>query len=253
MAWSLLAHTGAQSTTTGDITTTAIDTTGADLLAVVLAWYQAVADPTLVDSASNSWTGRTKYRSTNRSVQVLYVQAPTTSATHTFTASTGGAGEYPTICISAWSGSVATPYEAENGATTSSATSLATGSASPTTTDLFITGCAQGGTSGSLTLSAGFTATETFIGTSFAVEGGMGYATSASAQSATWNFASNEAAVTIAAFKGTGGGATRGLFMTPPLSGAGIGGAFYRDPLQAPAQMVRHDRLFVPAWLGEAA
>lgn len=29
-----------------------------------------------------------------------------------------------------------------------------------------------------------------------------------------------------------GGGATRGLFRTPPVSGIGIGGSFFRDPLQ---------------------
>lgn len=41
------------------------------------------------------------------------------------------------------------------------------------------------------------------------------------------------------------GGATRGLFRTPPLSGAGVGGSFFRDPLQG--RMVRRDRIYVPA------
>lgn len=42
------------------------------------------------------------------------------------------------------------------------------------------------------------------------------------------------------------GGATRGLFRAPSLSGTGIGGSFFRDPLQAPMQLVRRDRIFVP-------
>lgn len=44
-----------------------------------------------------------------------------------------------------------------------------------------------------------------------------------------------------------GGGGTRGLFCVPPVSGIGIGGSFFRDPLQsAPRGMVRRDRIFVP-------
>lgn len=50
-----------------------------------------------------------------------------------------------------------------------------------------------------------------------------------------------------------GGGGGRGLFRTPPMNGMGVGGSFFRDPLAAPLQMVRRDRIFVPAWLGEAA
>lgn len=59
--------------------------------------------------------------------------------------------------------------------------------------------------------------------------------------------------VTAASFKAATGGGSRGLFRTPPMSGLGGGGSFFRDPLAAPMQMVRRDRIFVPAWLGEAA
>jgi len=50
-----------------------------------------------------------------------------------------------------------------------------------------------------------------------------------------------------------GGGGARSLFRQPSMSGLGGGGSFFRDPLAAPMQMVRRDRIFVPAWLGEAA
>lgn len=44
---------------------------------------------------------------------------------------------------------------------------------------------------------------------------------------------SNPWAILAAAFLASGGGGGgRGLFMTPSLSGAGIGGSFFRDPLQ---------------------
>lgn len=47
--------------------------------------------------------------------------------------------------------------------------------------------------------------------------------------------------------KAAAGGATQGLFQTPPLTGVGIGGPFFRDPLQS--SMVRRDRIFVPSWM----
>lgn len=66
--------------------------------------------------------------------------------------------------------------------------------------------------------------------------------------------ASGPSVIAIQAFKiAAGGGGSRGLFLTPPVSGIGIGGSFFRNPLQAPMQMVRRDRIFVPAWLGKAA
>lgn len=58
----------------------------------------------------------------------------------------------------------------------------------------------------------------------------------------------------IGTWKGAaGGGGGRGLFMTAPVSGIGVGGSFFRNPLQAPYAMVRRESLFVPAWLGAAA
>lgn len=49
-----------------------------------------------------------------------------------------------------------------------------------------------------------------------------------------------------ASFNESAGGGGRGLFRTPPVSGVGVGGSFFRDPLQAREQMVRRDRIFVP-------
>lgn len=58
---------------------------------------------------------------------------------------------------------------------------------------------------------------------------------------------SNEWNILAVAFVASGGGGGgRGLFMTPSLSGSGIGGSFFRDPLQAREQMTRRDRIYVP-------
>lgn len=43
-----------------------------------------------------------------------------------------------------------------------------------------------------------------------------------------------------------GGSPSRGLFRTSPVSGVGIGGSFFRDPLQAREQMVKRNQIFVP-------
>lgn len=55
------------------------------------------------------------------------------------------------------------------------------------------------------------------------------------------------------AIKQVSAGGTRGLFRTPSMSGLGGGGSFFRDPLAAPMQMIRRDRIFVPDWIGDAA
>ena len=62
----------------------------------------------------------------------------------------------------------------------------------------------------------------------------------ATCSSGTWQ-------ILAASFKGV----TRGLFRPPSLSGVGVGGSFFRDPLQGrarphPSAFVRHDRIYVP-------
>ena len=75
--------------TANSVTSTAINTTGANLIVVNAAWYSAgSADVTISDSEGNTgWTALTTRTSTLVSNRLYYKYAPTTSATHTFTLS----------------------------------------------------------------------------------------------------------------------------------------------------------------------
>lgn len=57
----------------------------------------------------------------------------------------------------------------------------------------------------------------------------------------------NPVATAMAAMIPSGAAPTRGLFRTPSQSGIGIGGSFFRDPLQAREQMVKRNQIYIPA------
>lgn len=99
--WTLLSHTFAQGNATSAVTTSAINTTGADLLVVFLD--REIATGTLTDSKTNTWTSVT-----TADASVYYVKAPVSAgAGHTFT-NTGFS--YSPIMALAFSGSSASPY-----------------------------------------------------------------------------------------------------------------------------------------------
>lgn len=83
------------------VSTPAINTTGASLIVVMTAAYQG--PNTFSDSAGNTWTALTLYNhpSTEATAQIFYCIAPTTSASHTFTQS---ATTYGTLFAMAFSG-----------------------------------------------------------------------------------------------------------------------------------------------------
>lgn len=127
MAYSLVDHVATSSPDGNDATTSsAINTTGASLLIMAIA---DVGGTTPVDSKSNTWVGLTAQSNVLRA-RLWYVDAPTVGAGHTFGTTSGG-GHYPSIAIQAWSGSLPSPFDVENGALGVSATSLQTGSITP--------------------------------------------------------------------------------------------------------------------------
>lgn len=127
----LVANTSAKSTDNTNVTTTGIDTTGADLLVLVVVSLLS-SDPTPTDSKSNSWSGLTLRSGggSDYSVRLWYCQGGTVGASHTFTIASGSS--YPSICAMAFSGSAATPLDQQNGATGDNVGTLATGSITPT-------------------------------------------------------------------------------------------------------------------------
>src|SRR5260370_38961657 len=113
MAYALKTHTGAALGQNGG-TTTAIDTTGADLLVVLLSYYAGTSIASFVDSKGNTWIPLTVQNGTFRSGQLYYCKAPTVGTGHTITAS--GASTYTAVCFAAFSGSDQTaPFDVRNG------------------------------------------------------------------------------------------------------------------------------------------
>lgn len=113
MAYSILTNKVAQSTDSVNVTSSAIDTTGASLL-ILYSARQGIGVPTITDSAGNSWQALTTFGAARHVSQFFFCEKPITSATHTFT-STGGGG-LPSIQITAFSNSdIASPFDVQNG------------------------------------------------------------------------------------------------------------------------------------------
>lgn len=222
---SLVVSTVAQDTLNG-VTSSAIDTTGANFLALVLASYATSTEPTVSDSKGNTWTQRTAYTEglTSR-IRIYYCLNATVGTGHTFTAS--GTASYPAIAVSAHS-SIATSsaYDVENGGDFASGTSAAAGSVTPSENgELLIAGWmhAAVGAPGSPSVDSSFTvmgSAGNVSGQSFGVAHAYYYQPTAGAVNPTlsWTTSSNGARA-IATFKVTaaGGGVALGVI------GGGVG------------------------------
>ena len=204
MSWSLIAS--AQGTTI----TTAVDTTGADLIAVVAADFANV--PTITDSKSNVYSTIASFGAGGDEVTMYYVASPVVGTNHTVSAT----GTFQALAMGAFSGSSATPLDVHNGANGSGITSLATGAITPTVDGcLVVTGIALGGNASTPSVTDGTTPDYTLDQSRNGVSGsryGIGLAhvaqTTKASINATWSWtnASGDAAE-IVSFKPAGGAA----------------------------------------------
>lgn len=227
MAYSFISSvSGYEPGATGDdFTTASIDTTSADLIVISVAWYPGTtADVTLSDSKSNTWTALTRRTTANTFYRerMYYCRGGTVGTGHTFTVA--GTNFYGAMCAMAFSGSAATVTDQETGAETNSASSLATGSITPSEDNcLIVVGINTGDTPAAVSIDGGFTipASTTIDGQANIYQGhSMAYLiqTTAAAANPTWNPTDATAMVTtIASFKGPGGGG--GGVVGPLLSG----------------------------------
>jgi hypothetical protein len=114
MAIALIAHTAQASSGGGSLTTSAIDTSGANFLVMATSGFTGV-NPVGVptDSKSNTWIGLTVHtNSVTNTVpsQIFYAVNPTVGTGHTF--SFGAASTFPSICVAAFSGVATTsPFD----------------------------------------------------------------------------------------------------------------------------------------------
>jgi hypothetical protein len=152
----LVASSSARSTDGNSITTGANDTTGATFLVATIGDYGLSSTTTVVDSKGNTWTQLnvlTALSSVHNSI--FYCESPIVGAGHTFTAN--GTTSYPSICVAAFAGVGATPFDQQNGtANGGSGTTLTTGSVTPGTDNQLVI-AALGFTDSGAAIDSGFT------------------------------------------------------------------------------------------------
>jgi hypothetical protein len=214
MAFTLIVNTALRSTNTTSVTTSAIDTTGANLLVLALSNYQPGPVATISDSKTNTWTPLTTYEQAGQNrIKLYYVAGPTVGSGHTFTA-TNATAQYPSVAVAAFAGAHASPFRAESGQAgdTGDASQRHPGSvASGGATDLFVSGCSELGAGITLSVDSGFTVTDFLPGDSNSIGIALAYKiqTSASAENPGWTPSAvmytmcNLAAFTAAAVTGS--------------------------------------------------
>jgi hypothetical protein len=128
--WALLASTSGAITNTGS--SSSINTTGADLVVVGVSQWAGANIATLSDSKGNTWTPLTAKTGPGPQAysRLYYVRGGTFGTSHTFTL-TAASAFYASICVLAFAGSSASPFDVQNGAVAASGTSLSTGSITP--------------------------------------------------------------------------------------------------------------------------
>lgn len=148
MTFGLLSHTAKGSTGAGfpsSVTTSAIDTTGADIIIVSRADYSN-ADVGLNDSASNTWVKLIDYQPATSLVYIAVYMAvaPITSASHTFTTPIDGNGTFPSIAVAAFTGTKNTAANDQSAtASTAAASTLQPGSITPSSGSALVYGVAS--------------------------------------------------------------------------------------------------------------
>ena len=206
----------AQNATGGSVngvTSSTVNTTGANLIVLSVSWGSG-GTPTISDSKTNSWTKGTTYNSSVYSTCLWYCLAPATDANHTFTASISSG--YPVIGVIAVSGVAASsPYDQHNGSATGSASTLATGSITPSqggclvVSSMFYGGGNYSSVTESLTVAYSNYLANTHYG------GAIGYIiqTSAAAVNPSWTISgASQIATAVASFLPAAGGASGGPF-----------------------------------------
>lgn len=114
-------------------TSSAIDTTGANLLVVAYS-HVAGATPTLSDSKGNTWSSvAVSVGGADWDLRLYYSVPSSVGSGHTFTVAAGGAEVQASVSVQAWAGAATTPLDQTNNnyAGTGSDTSVQPGSVTP--------------------------------------------------------------------------------------------------------------------------
>lgn len=188
------------------VTTGAIDTSGADLLVAALSFY--TPGVTISDNKGNSWTPLTPEATFTNGTQLAYCRPTSKGGGHTFTANRAS-GDFPSVYVLAFSGSNASPFDSESGATaTGSPSGVQPGSLTPTVNNSLLISAFGAIFGYASAIDSGFTAQQAvaFIGS---VAIAYKIQTTASAENPFWTFnaggtggpAGDKCSSTLAVFK----------------------------------------------------
>lgn len=200
MAIAVVQTAVAGSTGGTTVTTGAVDTTGANLIVISVSSYNSAVAPT--DSKGNTWTPLTDRLNGAYHERLYYCASPTVGSGHTFTAA--GAASYPTICVLAFSGAHATPFDQESGGGAASGTSSQPGSITPSEDNCVLVTGVDFGAGVAASINGSFTASSVDYDTSDHMGGGIAYKiqTTAGAENPTWSWTiSGVNATAMASFK----------------------------------------------------
>src|SRR5437588_3444480 len=154
MAYALVAHQRNGSTNTNTFTSAAIDTTGANLLILILADNSGAS--TISDSKSNTWATAVGPTTVGPDSRIFYVKNPTVGTSHTFTATCTGLS--PHICVLAFSGADTTsPLDQTNLHSIAGGTTIQPNSITPSVANcLVVSGASYGNTADTLSIDSSF-------------------------------------------------------------------------------------------------
>jgi hypothetical protein len=193
MAYSLIASVSAKSADTNGFTTGSIDTTGANLLVIVAASYEAGPTISVSDSKSNTWTGLTNYSNAGAGVEIriFWVNnaSPTVGSGHTF--SVVGTAAYPAIAALTFSNSGGSAFDKESGAFNASAINAQPGSVTPAADNALLICGLEMTDAAATAIDSSFTKQETQAytpGASMGVHAAYKIQTSAGAENPTWSW-----------------------------------------------------------------
>jgi len=176
------------STDNYEAVTSAVDTTGANFIAIWLSSYQLTAENTISDSKGNTWVPLTAIEVSGATRgRWFYCANPTVGSGHTFSAvSTFPTVSYPAIFVLPFSGVHATPFDDESAGDQSvNANTLATGQIDPTTAGLLLAGISWYNSVSAVSIDNGFSTPETLLTSSNNIPGGVSYKIQASATAVT--------------------------------------------------------------------
>lgn len=156
---------GASATGPAVATTTAMDTTNADLLVAWVQYYDGVGDfPGITDSVGETWIPLTLRDGNSIAGRMFYCLNPTGNAAHTF--SNNPAGTYPAASLEVLAFSGPAVFEAEAGGVEDTVATPQPGSLTPSVNDALIIQALGGQTSFADPpgLTGGYTITDTVVG-----------------------------------------------------------------------------------------